>query len=148
MTITRSDRIEAIFNNFHMIKRAYSDGSRFSHRHFGVTMTQASVLMMLMHQGRQTMGQIALVLGISKSAASQLLDGIIEQGFVERTIDENDRRVVYIELSKRGERHLKHMRSKGVQKIVKVFDQLDDEELAQVEAITTKLAQGAKEVRR
>lgn len=148
MTKPRTERIEAIFGNFHAIKRAYSDGSRFSNRHFGVTMTQASVLMMLVHQGRQTMGQIATTLGVTKSAASQLLDSLIEQKFVERTIDENDRRIVYIELSKHGSRHLKHMRQKGVQQVMKVFEQLSDEELEQIESITKKLAEGAREIRR
>ena len=86
--MNREQHIEAIFKNFHAIKRAYSHGSRFSHRHFGVTMTQASVLMLLMHEGRKTMSEVALALGVSKSAATQLLDSLIEQGFVERTQDE------------------------------------------------------------
>lgn len=140
MKKTRSERIEAIFNNFHAIKRTYSDSSRFANRRFGVTMTQASVLMLLLHQGRQTMSQVALALGVSKSAASQLLDNLIEQGFVDRTIDDKDRRVAYVELSGRGRRHFKHMRHRGMKQVMEVFDLLDDTELEQIEAITTKLA--------
>ncbi|MEO5949224.1 MAG: MarR family transcriptional regulator [Candidatus Saccharimonas sp.] len=140
MTISRSQRIETIFNNFHAIKRTYADSSRFSNRHFGVTMTQASVLMILFHQGRHTMTQLAAAIGVSKSAASQLLDGLIEQNFVTRSQDEQDRRIAYVELTSRGKRHLKHVRGRGMGKIMEVFDLLDDQELAQIEAITTKLA--------
>lgn len=142
----REQYIEAIFKNFHAIKRAYSHGSRFSHRHFGVTMPQASVLMLLMHEGRKTMGELALTLGVSKSATTQLLDSLIEQGFVERTQDDHDRRVAYVALSRRGLRHLKQVRQRGVGHMTQLFDALTDDELKQIEAITKKLVARAKEI--
>lgn len=144
----RSERIEAIFKNFHAIKRAFSHGSRFSHRHFGVTMTQASVLMLLMHDGRKTMSEVASALGVSKSAATQLLESLIEQGFVERVRDEDDRRVVYVSVSHKGLQHFKRVRRGGARRIMGLFDLLDDTELEQIEAITTKLVERAKEIRK
>lgn len=144
---SRSEHIQAIYKNFHAIKRGFAGGSRFSHRHFGVTMTQASILMLLMHDGRKTMGEIAAALGVSKSAATQLLDGLIEQDFVVRTPDEDDRRVVYIELSPQGTRHFKRVRRGGMGRMTQMFDLLDDTELEQIEAITAKLAERAKEIR-
>lgn len=143
----RNERIEAIFKNFHAIKRAYSHGSRFSNRHFGMTMTQASVLMLLMHDGRKTMSEIAAALGVSKSAVTQLLEGLIEKDFVMRTQDEDDRRVAYVELSRKGLRHFKRVRHGGAERITQLFDLLDDEELQQIETITAKLAKRAKEIR-
>lgn len=144
----RSERIETIFQNFRAIKREFSHGSRFSNRHFGMTMTQASVLMLLMHDGRKTMGEIATALGVSKSAASQLLEGLIEKGFVERTQDGDDKRVVFTALSRKGLRHLKRARERGGQRMGQLFDLLDDTELEQIEAITTKLVERAKEIRK
>jgi DNA-binding MarR family transcriptional regulator len=144
----RSERIEAIFKNFHAIKRAYSDGSRFSSRHFGVTMTQASVLMLLMHDGRKTMGEIAKALGVSKGAATQLLEGLIEHGFVERTQNEDDKRIVYIAMSRRGLGRMKRMRARGGHRMTQLFDLLDDTELKQIEDITTKLVERAKAIKK
>ncbi|HMQ09229.1 MAG TPA: MarR family transcriptional regulator [Candidatus Nanoperiomorbaceae bacterium] len=146
--MNREQHIEAIFKNFHAIKRAYSHGSRFSHRHFGVTMTQASVLMLLMHEGRKTMGELALALGVSKSAVTQLLNSLIEQGFIERNQDEQDRRVAYVELSRDGVRHLRRVRRGGARQITQLFDLLTDEELQQIETITAKLVNRAKEIRK
>lgn len=145
--MNRQQRIESIFNNFHAIKRAHSHGSRFSRRHFGVTMTQASVLMLLMHEGRKTMSEVASELGVSRGAATQLLDGLIEKGFIERTVDEADRRVAYVEMSRHGIRHLKQVRRGGMEHITGLFDLLTDEELEQIESITIKLAERAKEIR-
>lgn len=146
--MNREQHIEAIFKNFHAIKRAYSHGSRFSHRHFGVTMTQASVLMLLMHEGRKTMGELALALGVSKSAVTQLLNSLIEQGFIERNQDEQDRRVAYVELSRDGVRHLRRVRRGGTKRMEQLFDLLTDDELGQIETITAKLVDRAKEIRK
>lgn len=144
----RSERIENIFQNFRAIKREFSHGSRFSNRHFGMTMTQGSALMLLMHDGRKTMGEIASALGVSKSAASQLLEGLIEKGFVERVQDEDDKRVAYVSISRAGLRRFKHMRARGGRRMTQLFDLLDDTELEQIEAITTKLVERAKEIRK
>lgn len=146
--MNRQEHIEAIFHNFHVIKRAFSHGSQFSHQRFGVTITQASILMLLMHDGRKTMGEIAEALGVSKGAATQLLDGLIEKGFVERTQDEGDKRIFYVSVSHRGRMHFRRVRGRGGKHITQLFDLLDDAELKQIEAITAKLAERVKETRR
>lgn len=134
--------------NGQAIKRGYDVGNRFTHRHFGMTMTQASVLLLLMHEGRKTMSEVAAALGVSKSAASQLLDGLVECGFVDRTHHDDDKRVVYVTVSRRGLRHFKHVRQAGGKQMLQLFDLLDDDELEQIETITAKLAQRVKEHRR
>ncbi len=146
--MNRQERIESILHNFHAIRRAFSHGSRFSSQHFGMTMTQASVLMLLVHEGCQTMSNIAETLGVSRGAATQLLDGLVEQGLVERQRDEADKRIVYIALSRDGRRRLKHMREQGGQHVSDLFEFLDDDELGRIEAITEKLASKAKEIRK
>lgn len=143
----RQQRIEAIFSNFHAIRRAVSHGSRFSNRHFGVTMTQASVLLLLKHEGRKTMSEIAEILGVSKGAATQLLNGLVEQNFVEREQAAEDKRSIYVALSAHGKEHLQHVREKGGQHMSELFALLDDDELKQIEAITSKLALRAKELK-
>jgi DNA-binding MarR family transcriptional regulator len=143
MNIIRRKQIEAIFNDFHAIRRAYSDGSRFSSRRFGMTFMQASVLMMLMHEHDQTIGQLALTLGVSKSAMSQLIDGLMERGFIERNVSADDRRVAYVTLTKRGIMHLGRMRREGAKGMMEMFDRLDDIEIEQIRQITEKLAKGS-----
>lgn len=144
---TRSEYIEAILQNAQAIKRAYAHGNRFSHRRFGMTMTQASVVMLLLHEGRKTMSEVADALGVSKGAATQLLDGLIERGIVERTQDETDKRVAYVSVSRKGLQHFRRMRRGGARHLTELFDLLDDTELEQIEAITKKLAERAKELR-
>lgn len=144
---TRTERIEAIMQHGQAIKRGYDIGNRFTHQHFGMTMTQASVLLLLMHEGRKTMSEVAVALGVSKSAASQLIDGLVERGFVDRTQHDDDKRVIYVSVSRRGLRHFKRVRQAGGKRMLQLFDLLDDEELEQIEMITAKLAERVKERR-
>lgn len=137
---SRHAQIERIFHNFHAIRRAYSGGSRFSSRHYGMSFMQASVLMMLMHEHDQTIGQLAMNLGISKSAMSQLLEGLIERGFVERQVSLDDRRVAYAKLTEKGVEHLKQVRREGMREMMQLFDRLDEDEITHIERITEKLA--------
>jgi DNA-binding MarR family transcriptional regulator len=142
----RDEYITEILHNFHAIKRAHSSGSRFSNQRFGMTITQASVMMMLLHEGRKTMTEVAQALGVSRGAATQLLESLTEQGLIRRYQDESDRRIVYVELSEKGHVRLRDMRKNGTANISELFKVLSDEELAYVEKLTTKLADQAKEI--
>jgi DNA-binding MarR family transcriptional regulator len=48
------------------------------------------------------LADIIAELGVSKQSAGQLVDTLVESGYLERTVDENDRRRVTVSLSKRG----------------------------------------------
>lgn len=142
----RDEYITDILNNFHAIKRAHSSGSRFSNERFGMTITQMSVMMMLLHEGRKTMTEMAQALGVSRGAATQLLEGLVSQGLVSRHQDNSDRRIVYVELSSAGRDRLHQVRTSGTARISELFAILDDAELAHIEKITTILAKRAKEI--
>jgi len=86
------------------------------------------------------MSQLAVAIGVSRSATSQLLDGLIEQQFVTRTQDERDRRIAYVELSESGKIQLENVWGRGMGNVTDIFEVLDDQEIMQIEAITTKLA--------
>lgn len=142
----RRKRIETILNNLQAIRHLFSDESRFSNKHFGINMSQASILMLLIQKGSQTMTQIAVALGISKSAATQLLDGLENKQFVKRTVDDKDRRIVNVRLSCAGIEHLNLVRKKGMKRFKEMFNKLDDKELEQIETITNRLIKTKNEV--
>ena len=51
---------------------------------------------------RTRMTDVSRQLDISKPAATQMVNRLVEQGMVERVSDENDRRVVYIRATEKG----------------------------------------------
>jgi len=48
------------------------------------------------------LADIITMLGVSKQSAGQLVDALVERGYLERIADEDDRRRVTIKLGKRG----------------------------------------------
>lgn len=48
-------------------------------------------------------------LKITKSAVSQMLDSLVEKGYVERTLDASDRRRMCVTITPNGKRILSHM---------------------------------------
>jgi DNA-binding MarR family transcriptional regulator len=51
---------------------------------------------------RGTAGDLIRQLGVTKQAASQLIDTLVVRGYLERQVDEDDRRRMLIELTDRG----------------------------------------------
>ena len=52
--------------------------------------------------GGTNVNDVAAVYGVSKQAASQLVDALVARGYVERTPDEDDRRRMLVGLTERG----------------------------------------------
>ncbi len=68
----------------------------FSSELSGVTLHQLEVLGTLARRGRVTMHELAALLGVGPSSATQLVDRLINRELVERHTDPGDRRLVWI----------------------------------------------------
>lgn len=61
-------------------------------------MLQLQALMYVKHNREVKMSELSEALGISASSASLLVDRLAAGGWLERSNDEDDRRVVYLQL--------------------------------------------------
>ena len=61
-----------------------------------------AIIEFLAEMGASSMGEIAGVLHLSMSAATNIIDKMIDMGFVKRERSEKDRRVVLVHLDKKG----------------------------------------------
>jgi DNA-binding MarR family transcriptional regulator len=95
---------------FSQTLRAWMD--TFMHRsmrgwsHFakstGLSMSQFSILMQLYHKGPCGLSEIGERFDISAAAASQLVDKLVQAGYLARTEDPTDRRAKLLALSDKG----------------------------------------------
>ena len=95
---------------FSQTLRAWMD--TFMHRsmrgwsHFakstGLFMPQFNILMQLHHKGPCGMSEVSERFDISAAAASQLVDKLVQAGYLERTEDPTDRRAKLLALSDKG----------------------------------------------
>lgn len=70
-----------------------------------------------------TAGDLILQLGVSKQAASQLIDTLVLRGYLDRTINADDRRRMTIELTDRGRAAAEEVRA-GVVSVDKKLSKL------------------------
>ncbi len=68
----------------------------------GVSIAQLNTLMYLSHHGRCGVSGIGNHLGVTNAAASQMIERLVQQGYLERSEDPQDRRSRQITLSEQG----------------------------------------------
>jgi DNA-binding MarR family transcriptional regulator len=60
---------------------------------------QMRVMSHLYHSGRSTVGEVASGVGVSLATASELIDRLVEHGWIERGVNPSDRRQVHLWLT-------------------------------------------------
>lgn len=86
----------------------------------GLSMPQFSILMQLHYKGACGMSAISERFDVSAAAASQLVDKLVQAGYIERTEDPHDRRAKLLKLSKNGVRLV----DSGIQERYRWMDEL------------------------
>ena len=89
-----------------------------------------------------TMGEIAKLQGCALSSASALVDRLISQGLAERRPDPDDRRVIRIAPTASGEDLMRRFESARGRLALNALAPLDNEEIATVVRLLTKVAHG------
>lgn len=88
--------------------------------------------MALLSQGPQRMGVIAWRLSSSQSAATSMIDRLVDKRMVERAPDQDDRRVVACQLTKSGREVMERLWRINRMRIALIAEHLTIEELVKV----------------
>ena len=83
------------------MSRSNEEFARFL-KHKELNFAQYGTLMRLYHHGDCGVSALSKPFGISIPAASQLVEKLVQEGYVERTESPNDRRVKQLALTSRG----------------------------------------------
>jgi DNA-binding MarR family transcriptional regulator len=97
----------------------------------GLSLPQIRLLLALAHYGPATINQIAERLHSGQSAASLLVDRLVQAHLVERTDDPADRRRAIVRLAEEGEALMGRRRA-GQQRLHVWLSDLDDTQLTMV----------------
>jgi DNA-binding MarR family transcriptional regulator len=112
-----------------------------------LSMAQLKGILTLASSGSTTVSQFATVLRVGRSAASLLVDRLVQDGLVERTEDTEDRRRTLIRLSPRGEDLVAQLRQ-GRGKLHPLSDWLDHLSDSDLVALAQGLSALAAEAQR
>lgn len=79
----------------HSLKKTLKD----EYKDVNLTRPQGMLMGTLIHSGKMKISDLSEKMNLSNSTVSGILDRLEKQGFVERTRSEEDRRVVYINVT-------------------------------------------------
>lgn len=143
--------VYGILTDFDNIRRKVLKNSPLANQKklYGLTLQQSAAMnqvMLLMADYPQgvTLKMLSERVEMNSSAASVMVDKMVTKGFLERTINPNDRRTINIRLSAKGEKIISGARSLLIQELEKLTIDLTLEELNQLSAIAAKISKSAE----
>ncbi len=83
----------------------------YTRSHYGLSPLQINVLLLLSGNTAPSMSQIATRLDISKPNVTPIIDRLIQDGYVSRTANAQDRRIVNISATEKGKKLIRTIRS-------------------------------------
>ena len=124
--------------------RSMHDFKRFMDE-TGLSFSQISILMRLLHGGKSGVSEIGGQLGVTNAAASQAVERMVQLGLIERTEDPSDRRAKKLALTPEGRRLIEQGIEIRSQWIEGVTDALTPEQQGMIISALTLLTAAAKE---
>ncbi|AIE60025.1 MarR family winged helix-turn-helix transcriptional regulator [Bacillus methanolicus] len=112
----------------------------------GLTGPQFYILHLLSKKEKFMVTEIASEMGVRPSAITVMVERLHKNGLVIRDRDENDRRVVFIQLTDKGYEILQKAKQKRFQTISNYLKHLESEELESLVQIYEKLARIANSI--
>lgn len=142
--MARKEQIEELLVDLGSLKRMVASSSIRIKNTPAVTPSQWGVLMFIEHERETSVKDVAEALHISSSAATQLIDGLVENGYVVRKAQKNDRRAVSLTLSKKTQEQVAKIKRETVRKFQALFGTLTDAEFATYCALNKKIVRAAQ----
>lgn len=112
----------------------------------GLSMPQFSILMQLHHKGACGVSDISERFDITNAAASQLVDKLVQGGFIKREEDPIDRRAKRLNLTDKGRKLIQQGIEQRYGWMEELADRLTAEERAKVSEALNIMTEAAKEL--
>lgn len=136
---SRKETIEDLLQSMHAMRHKFLVGYG-AKKELLVTPSQGFVLRFVAEHTDVNVKALACALHITSSAATQLVDGLVEKKYLVRTDNPTDRRAVTLLLSDKARKLLKEFKEQSLHKLVELFGALTDAELAEYARLNKKIA--------
>jgi DNA-binding MarR family transcriptional regulator len=109
-----------------------------AHERGAMTLERARILWQLVESPRRS-GEIAQRCALAPASVSELVDSLERDGFVRRSEDRNDRRVVVVEITARGRREIERVGELMTAPVAKIIAGLSAEKRSRLAAALADL---------
>ena len=89
---------------------------------------QVKVLFFISNRGSTTTGKLAAVLKVTPTNMTGIIDRLLEKKLITRTGDPDDRRVLVLRTTTRGEELVAELRQKRKERMTEIFSRFTEEE--------------------
>ncbi len=132
--------VEEITEAMYFIKRKIASEMHHLSDEMQITHPQWIVLHHVRKSKMINIKDLANLLGITSSAATQIVDGLVKKELLLRKRNEEDRRILNIELSGKAISKFNSIKSTSLNTLSALFDVLDDGELRDYRDLNNKIA--------
>ncbi len=94
--------------------------------HLGIG--QLKALFFISNRGATTTGKLADALNVTPTDATGIVDRLLEKNLITRNGDSNDRRVILLRATSKGDNLVAELREKRRERMTELFSRLTDEE--------------------
>ena len=112
----------------------------------GLSMPQFSILMQLHHKGACGLSEISERFEVSPAAASQLVDKLVQSGYIQREEDPSDRRAKLLNLTEKGRELIRQGIDERYRWVEQLAGKLTAEERTQVSEALNIMTRAAEEL--
>ena len=140
MNNDRKKLIEKILENINAIKREIATEMHIFFNEISITHSQWIVLHFVKKNRNINIKDLANLLDITSSAATQIVDSLVNKGLLLRRRNLNDRRTLKIELSEKSKNQFDSIKNKSFKTLSSLFDVLDNDELSKYCELNNKIA--------
>lgn len=137
--ISKKTIVNEILECFLAIKRKMSTEEHQSFHKKYLSPAQVQLLYLIRHHDGIGIKEIAEFLGVSSSAATQMVDNLVKENYIIREVSGEDRRALKLRVSDDCREKIARIRRHGAERMINVFDGLTDEELGQLRNICQKI---------
>lgn len=125
----RKNTIEEILSSFWQLRQRMFHPHHHLGHNFSITPAQMQVLFLVKEKNGIGVTEIATKSNVTNSAATQLVNELVENGFLTREVSADDRRVFKISLTQKIKTHMAKMKNERLKKMSVIFSNLSDDEL-------------------
>lgn len=105
----------------------------------GISKLQLELLFMIWKNGGQPMTYYSEQMMVSKPNLTVMTDRVIKEGLIERSLDPDDRRVVTLKITKKGEDFLREHREKVLQEMTSRLDAFEDADVRRLNELLEEM---------
>ncbi|HET9946633.1 MAG TPA: MarR family transcriptional regulator [Patescibacteria group bacterium] len=132
---TKNSLIDDFFQLGKLMREKLSYDSPFVH----LSMIQMNALLYIKDNPSTSMRDIASRFHIEMPSATAMIDKLVKLSFVQRAADTEDRRIVRVALTKKGDEILKQALSQKNKRVEKLLSHLSDDEQTNLSRIIKTL---------